>query len=198
MSAQGRRRPGGQAQLADLLSPLLGRLGLGTRIKQQLIAALWPELVGPIAARHSWAETVREGVLVIGADTHAWAQELDLRRGELLERIEARVGPSVIRDLRFRGGRTRPPSSDRFDHPRKTSRPQELSPTWRQAIEEALEEIGQEEIRARLRSALTSLAGGTQGRREEGWKRCLRCGRLHRRPRQLCASCARWAPPRRR
>ena len=206
-----RRRTGGRARVADLLRPLLGRLGLETRVKQQLIAGLWPELVGQIAARHSWAETVRDGVLIIGTDTHVWAQELDLRRGELMKRIEARVGPGIIRDLHFRGGRTRSSSdssSPSASWPGERSRAKAgeealreefaaLSPGWRRAVEEAAGEIGDEELRRRLRRALVSLAIGAQRRQRQGWKRCARCGRLHRRPRRLCASCARWSPPRR-
>jgi hypothetical protein len=200
-AARKRRGKSGSGRLGDLLAPLLARLGLEGRVKQQLVAALWPELVGRIAAGHSWPETVRDGVLLVGADTHAWAQELDLRRGELMQRIEARVGPGVIRDLHFRGGRrAKPPGASRSA---PSPHSQELhsfkvSPGWERAVEEAVAAVEQEEVRERLRKTLASLAGAAERRRSEGWRRCARCGRLHRRPRRLCASCARWSPPQRR
>jgi predicted nucleic acid-binding Zn ribbon protein len=44
---------------------------------------------------------VQHGVLLVTTDHPAWAQELSLRRKELVEEINRRVGARVLEDIRF-------------------------------------------------------------------------------------------------
>ncbi len=47
----------------------------------------WAGLVGDDVAAHSWPLSLRNGVLTLGTDHHAWASQLRLLSGELLVRL---------------------------------------------------------------------------------------------------------------
>ena len=55
-----------------------------------------------------WA--LRRGVLDVEVDASAWAQQLQLRRPELLAALRARSGEAAPRDLRLRVGRRGEPA----------------------------------------------------------------------------------------
>ncbi len=176
----------GQASLGRLLEGILTNLDLGPRLREQRALALWPEVAGPLIAAHSRPEVVRDGVLIIAADTPAWAQELQMRTRELLDRLAARLGPGVIRDLHFRSGvRRRRPA--RAAEPR----PADIVLTGRQerAARAAAEHIEDPALRARAERAFAALARMGEWRRRTGWRRCRRCGNWQRIGKRWCASC---------
>ena len=182
----GTKRRGG-ASLGSLLEGVLANLDLRQRYRQHLAAAAWPEITGKVVAAHSRAEAVRDGVLIIAADTPAWAQELQMRRQELLVRVGKHVGEGVIRDIHVRtGGRGRARRKQA-----RPPRPAEIKLSGRQErhIAEAAAQIGDPELQARAQRAFTSLTRIRQWRKQTGWRRCRRCGRWQRVGRRWCASC---------
>jgi predicted nucleic acid-binding Zn ribbon protein len=67
------------------------------------VQAAWPQAAGPAVAAESEPVAERDGVVTVACRSAVWAQELELLRGELLERLNARLGDAtpVVR-LRFR------------------------------------------------------------------------------------------------
>lgn len=91
------------------------------------VAALtgrWSEIVGPDIAAHVVVESFdpEQRLLLLRADSNAWATQLRLLSGQLITRLASELGPDVVRTLqilgpatastkgqwRVRGGRTSP------------------------------------------------------------------------------------------
>ena len=69
------------------------------------LSARWAEIVGPDIAAHAEIETFDPGehLLVLRADSHAWATQLRLLSGQFINRIASEIGPDVVRTLKILG-----------------------------------------------------------------------------------------------
>ena len=78
--------------------------GLGAPPADVLRAALeqWPEVAGTPLAAHARPVRLVHRQLVINVDDPAWAAELRLREGELIERLTERLGGAQVRSIRVR------------------------------------------------------------------------------------------------
>jgi len=187
----------GEAPLSRVLEGVLANLDLRSRFREQLALAAWPEIAGKLVAAHSRAEVVRDGVLIVSTNTPAWAQELHMRRSELLARVAARIGEGLIREIHFRsGGRPRGKARARTPQPRPVE--MRLSGREERQALEAAGRIADPALRGRAERAFLALARMTHWRRDTGWRRCGRCGRWQRAGRRWCASCVHAARARRR
>lgn len=117
-SGSGTRRrwsgPGPDDRDPQPFARLLGRLvadrGWSERLTRAGVLARWPELVGPEIADHCRPVSLRDGELVLEAESTAWATQLRTLQRRLLARLAESVGPDVVRRIRVTGP---------------------LSPTWR-------------------------------------------------------------------
>ena len=67
------------------------------------VQAVWPEVAGEAVAEESEAVSERDGVVTIACRSAVWAQELELLRRDLEDRLEARLGDAARGlELRFR------------------------------------------------------------------------------------------------
>ena len=172
-NVEGRRR-----RFGDLLQDLLRRHNLDRRVRQRAAVGLWAEVVGADIARNAWALGVREGVLIVGAANHAWAQTLHLMRGSLLPALNARIGEEVLHDLQVRVGR-RPAQRGT---PREAPRPvgEALPPLTRaeqQRVRQLTAAIEDPELRTRVAAAAAGLMRLRRLREAQGWRPCRSCGR---------------------
>lgn len=183
------RKAGGNADIASLLDGVLANLDLRTRFREHLAIIAWPQIAGSVIASHSTAEAVRDGVLIVAADSSAWAHELHMRQRELLELVAQRIGPGAIREIHFRAGRRRGLKRP-FARP-PVPRPSEMKIGGREEkhIAAAVERIEEVELQARVARALTALAKMSEWRKKMGWRQCQQCGRWQRTGKRWCASC---------
>lgn len=77
------------------------------------IVARWPDVVGEAVAAHCHPTRIEEGgILVVSADSTAWATQLAYLQGMLMDRLAVVCGPGVVRGVRIRTddvkGRGRP------------------------------------------------------------------------------------------
>jgi predicted nucleic acid-binding Zn ribbon protein len=86
--------------LAHALEALQARLAPATTLARTQSA--WTPIVGALIAANTTPTAERDGVLTVSCAASVWAQELELMRTELIERINDRLGPGTIRDLRLR------------------------------------------------------------------------------------------------
>lgn len=181
--------PGGGTPLGRLLESVLANMDLGARLRQHLAVAAWPEIAGPLVASHTWVEGVRDEVLVVAADTPAWAQELHMRRVDLLARLAAQVGEGVIREIHFRSGvRSRKGGTIRGEPVPSSIR---LSRGEVRAAKQTAARIDDPELRVKAERAFLALTRMSRWRKETGWRRCARCGGWQQTGRRWCASCVR-------
>jgi predicted nucleic acid-binding Zn ribbon protein len=93
--------------ISGVLSRALKRLGLEDELKGWSAVDEWPRLVGPRVARHTRAVGFREGTLRVEVEGSAWMHELGFLKRDLIHKVNAHLGSSLVRDVRFvisRGG----------------------------------------------------------------------------------------------
>ena len=96
MSRSSSDRP---ARVGDVLRAVLARLPEAQRLADHALWAHWDTVVGPTLARHARPARLRRGVLVVAVDSPEWMQELQFLKHELRDRLNARLGRPVVRDV---------------------------------------------------------------------------------------------------
>lgn len=89
--------------LAEQLDRLLVDRGWNVDVSVGSVMGRWPAIVGPDVARHCAPVTFEDGVLVVRAESTAWATQLRYMSSSLLSRLEAEAGPGVVASLRVVG-----------------------------------------------------------------------------------------------
>ncbi|MGI4893652.1 MAG: DUF721 domain-containing protein [Janthinobacterium lividum] len=94
------------------LDATLGRL-VGERGWEQPVAVggafgRWDVVVGPELAGHCTPETLKDGTLVVRAESTAWATQVRLLTSVLVRRLDEELGHGVVTTVLVRG--PRPPS----------------------------------------------------------------------------------------
>jgi predicted nucleic acid-binding Zn ribbon protein len=87
------------ARLGDLLRAALARLPLGERLADFALWAHWDAIVGPTLGRHARPQRLRRGVLSVAVDSPEWMQELQFLKHDIRERLNARLGRTVVREI---------------------------------------------------------------------------------------------------
>lgn len=80
---------------------LLRRYGIDNAIAQNNALNVWSEVVGKSVANHTEPERVEHGVVIVRVSSATWRQELYLKKKEIVEKINNKIGKNVIRDIRF-------------------------------------------------------------------------------------------------
>ena len=73
----------------------------GTKVAAAM--ARWEDIAGPELAAHVKAESFTEGVLMLRADSTAWATQMRLLLPSVRRAIDAAVGSGVVADIRIVG-----------------------------------------------------------------------------------------------
>jgi len=89
---------------AAIIHNWFAQRGLLPRLSRHSLLGEWPRLVGKPAADHTRAVGWRGSVFVVQVQHPVWAQELSLRRQQLVDRLNEAAGQKVVTDLLFRVG----------------------------------------------------------------------------------------------
>ncbi len=93
-------RPAGR-----IVPDVLQRLRLEQRQSEVEIVKVWNRLLDPHVASHAQPVSFCKGTLFIAVDSSVWLSELvRYRQKEILHRLQASFGTTVIRKLSFRLG----------------------------------------------------------------------------------------------
>jgi predicted nucleic acid-binding Zn ribbon protein len=71
----------------------------------------WSAIVGAEVAEHCTPVTFHDGVLIVRADSTAWATQLRLLASSILGRLETEIGKDAVSELRVQG-----PSAPSWNH----------------------------------------------------------------------------------
>jgi predicted nucleic acid-binding Zn ribbon protein len=63
-------------------------MGLEGAVELAEVQAHWVEVAGEAVAAHAWPTALRQGVLTVAADHHAWAAQLRLLSAHLLRGLQ--------------------------------------------------------------------------------------------------------------
>jgi predicted nucleic acid-binding Zn ribbon protein len=91
--------------IGEEIERVLRSRGWQQRLVTARLVARWPEVVGPVVARHCQPRRLEDdGTLAVVADSAAWATELSYLQATLLERLATIVGAGVVKKVRVRTG----------------------------------------------------------------------------------------------
>ena len=88
----------------DLISGLLSRLGGKGRALEYRVFDAYARAAGDVLASRTSPDSFREGTLFVRTGSSALAHEIVLLRVELLARMEAVLGPGIVKEIRTRVG----------------------------------------------------------------------------------------------
>ncbi len=89
--------------IGDQFEQLLGERGWQVDIAAGSVMGRWPSIVGPGVAGHSQPVGFQDGILTVRAESTAWATQLRYMASQLIQRIEAEIGPGTITELKIVG-----------------------------------------------------------------------------------------------
>ena len=87
-----------------LIGKTMAALGLGDRMKETEVIQAWKDVVGPFYGAHSLPSGLRDGVLTVRVLQPTVHFEMDRSKAQIVEKLRARFGSRVVRELRFRLG----------------------------------------------------------------------------------------------
>lgn len=82
---------------------LLADRGWEQRALSAAVLGRWDQLVGPELASHCWPESLRDGELVLVAESTAWATQIRLLGRTLITQLDRELGAGVVRRVRVHG-----------------------------------------------------------------------------------------------
>ena len=107
-AARGRRRrwsgPGPDERDPQPFGRIVSRVSLdrgwSPRLTDATVLGRWPQLVGPDIADHCTPLSLRDGELVLQAESTAWATQLRQLQRQMLGRLAASVGRDIVKRIR--------------------------------------------------------------------------------------------------
>ena len=75
--------------------------GVEKALKQESAVFLWGEVVGKRISSVTTAEKVDKGVLTVKTESPTWRQELHMQKKEIIDKINNKIGPKTIKEIRF-------------------------------------------------------------------------------------------------
>jgi hypothetical protein len=90
--------------VASILDGLARRLGLETHLFEMRLRRDWPGIVGEQIAAHTRPEQIRFKKLLIHVRHSVWLQQLTFLKRELLGKINAAAGESLVSEIVLRFG----------------------------------------------------------------------------------------------
>lgn len=87
--------------ISTIINGFLKNSGLSRGVNQQKAIEVWGDVVGKKIAENTEIVSVEHGVLFVRASSSSWSQELQLKKKEILLKVNNKIGNKVITDLRF-------------------------------------------------------------------------------------------------
>ena len=97
--------------LSVMLTGVLDRLGLSSQLAEYRAVTSWSKAVGEQIGKHTQAEWIDKGELIVKVDSHVWIQELTFLKPEIIKRLNLELGRETVKDIRFSLMRRRSDSS---------------------------------------------------------------------------------------
>ena len=82
------------------LHPYHNRGGLDRAVRQNKALFLWSDVVGKSVAKNCTPEGVKQGVLIVRASTPVWRNEIAIKKKEIIEKLNKKLGKETIKDMR--------------------------------------------------------------------------------------------------
>jgi predicted nucleic acid-binding Zn ribbon protein len=113
-SARDPRRGGDPTAFGPAIRELLAARGWEERAAVGGVFGRWPQIVGPELAEHTEPQTFEDGILVVAADSNAWAAQLRLLSGTLVKRLNEELGHGTVQRVKVVGPVSAPRGTGRL------------------------------------------------------------------------------------
>ncbi len=87
--------------ISDILKELKATTELGRRLEEAEIWEHWKEIAGPELAPHSTPIGVRDGTLVIEAESAVWMHKLSYHKSKILDKSNEYLSEEKLSELYF-------------------------------------------------------------------------------------------------
>lgn len=89
-------KPIGQA-----LQELAQSLGIDKKLQQYEAVTEWAAIVGQQIAKETEPVKIEKGVLIVRVRTSVWRNELNMRKQEIMAKLNRHIGSDAIKEIRF-------------------------------------------------------------------------------------------------
>jgi len=100
------------ARVGEVLRDVLQRVDPEQQMRVYRLWTFWDHEVGEAIARRAQPSGFRNGILFVTVATQSWMQELQFMKDTMRERLNARLGAALIRDIYFVSGTIEPPPAE--------------------------------------------------------------------------------------
>ena len=87
-------------QLKSALNTALKRENLDKAMRQNKALFIWEDVVGKPVAKNCTPEKVKHGTLIVRALTPVWRNEIAIKKNEIIEKLNSKLGKKTIKDIR--------------------------------------------------------------------------------------------------
>lgn len=87
--------------VAEALEELTSALGIDKKLQEYEAVTRWEECVGKRIAEEAMPVRITKGVLIVRVRTSTWRNELNLRKKEIINKLNTTIGTPVVVDIRF-------------------------------------------------------------------------------------------------
>jgi len=91
----------GPTRVGDVLGDVLKQHGVDKQVRRAGVLEMWPEIVGEKLARVTRVKGVDNDTLFVEVRSSAWLTELSMLKGEVLERVNARIADAPVARIVF-------------------------------------------------------------------------------------------------
>lgn len=95
--AETTRKAKGLKPVASMIEEVLDSHGVREQVERMRALEVWPEVAGEALAAIARAVAVDESALIVEVRTSAWLMELNMMKGDLLDRVNAQVEAPLSR-----------------------------------------------------------------------------------------------------
>lgn len=87
--------------VGQAIEELAQNFGIRSKLQQYEAVNQWASIVGQHIAKESEAVRIEKGVLIVRVRTGVWRNELNMRKQEIIDRLNQAIGNEVVKDIRF-------------------------------------------------------------------------------------------------
>ncbi len=90
--------------IGEVLSSVLKKKGMNSKIEENALLKLWPKAVGPQIASKTQPDCFRGGTLFIKTVSSVWVQQLHFMKEEIRNKLNELAKRNIVKEIRFAVG----------------------------------------------------------------------------------------------
>jgi predicted nucleic acid-binding Zn ribbon protein len=88
-------------KIRDIVKNIVREIDAKQLCTEDEILTSWVDVVGVLGARHSKPTSLQKQILKIAVDSSSWIQELNLKKRQILKKLQSCYGKDKISNIRF-------------------------------------------------------------------------------------------------